>query len=326
MTAADNEILPRRPARVLICTSPKAGSGLGREAICELDHLLQSEGTSVEITTDIQRVREVSQQAALDRGSGMVHGDGKSELVIVAAGGDGTLALIAQNSPPGTVLVPMPLGTENLLSRHFQYTRRPQHVRDTIHNGVNKLLDVGLANGRMFLVMVTCGFDAEVVRAMHLTRTGHINRFSYFGPIMRALQRYRFPPLTVEWLDEPNALHTVTAEQTESQSFRWAMCFNLPRYAASLRIETLAQGDDGQLDFCGLRRGGLVHGLRYLGGIAIGRHIKWRDVTRRPFTRCRITSPLPVAYQIDGDYGGKLPLEIQILPHYLTLRLPSQLR
>ncbi len=268
----------------------------------------------------------MSQQAALN--SGLPSGDDgdKSELVVIAAGGDGTLALVAQNTPPGTVLVPMPLGTENLLSRHFGFTREPAQVRDTIWHGVNKLLDVGLANGRMFLVMVTCGFDAEVVRAMHLTRQGHINRFSYFGPIMRALKRYRFPPLTVEWLDDFRESEAAREQTTTDQAYRWAMCFNLPRYAASLRIETLAQGDDGQLDFCGLHRGGLWHGLRYLGGIAVGRHIKWRDVTRRPFTRCRITSPTPVAYQIDGDYGGKLPLEIQIVPHYLTLRMPSQLR
>ncbi len=326
MTAAANENLSRRQPRVLICTSPKAGSGLGREAIGGLSTLLESEQTPVEITTDIRRVREVSQQAALNSGRGSADDRGRSELVVVAAGGDGTLALVAQNTPPGTVLVPMPLGTENLLSRHFGYTRDPIQVRDTIRHGVNKLLDVGLANGRMFLVMVTCGFDAEVVRAMHLTRQGHINRFSYFGPIMRALQRYRFPPLTVEWLDDSDTVAATAEQAPVNQAYRWAMCFNLPRYAASLRIETLALGDDGQLDFCGLHRGGLLHGLRYLGGIATGRHITWRDVTRRPFTRCRITSPTPVAYQIDGDYGGKLPLEIQIVPHYLTLRMPSQLR
>ncbi len=162
----------------------------------------------------------------------------------------------------------MPLGTENLLSRHFGYTRDPAQVRDTIRHGMNKLLDVGLANGRMFLVMVTCGFDAEVVRAMHLTRQGHINRFSYFGPIMRALQRYRFPPLDVEWLEKP-----FSGCDCESSLSLGDVFSNLPRYAASLRIETLAQGDDGQLDFCGLQRGGLWHGLRYLGGIAMGRHI-----------------------------------------------------
>ncbi len=190
--------------------------------------MLESEQTPVETTTDIQRVREVSQQAALN--SGLPSGDDgdKSELVVVAAGGDGTLALVAQNTPPGTVLVPMPLGTENLLSRHFGFTREPAQVRDTIWHGVNKLLDVGLANGRMFLVMVTCGFDAEVVRAMHLTRQGHINRFSYFGPIMRALKRYRFPPLTIEWLDDFREPEAAREQTTTDQAYRWAMCFNLP--------------------------------------------------------------------------------------------------
>ncbi len=325
MTAGADEKLPRRHPQVLICTSPKAGSGVGREAIGALSQRLAVDGIQVEVTTSVPRVREVAQAAANQSP------DVATQLVVVAAGGDGTLSLVAQHTPPGTVLVPMPLGTENLLARHFGFTRQPEALRDTIMLGPDRPLDVGLANGRMFLVMVSCGFDAEVVRAMHLTRRGHINRLSYFRPIWRAVRRYQFPKLTVQWLDqateEPaaeNQPQTPSASATDD--FGWAMCFNLPRYAASLRIETRACGDDGQLDFIGFQRGGLWHGLRYLGGIALERHIEWGDVVRRPLRACRITSSVPVAYQIDGDYGGRLPLEIQVLPHHLTLRMPPQPR
>ena len=102
------------------------------------------------------------------------------------------------------------------------------------------------------------------------------------------------------------------------------MVFNLPQYAASLPIETGALGDDGQLDFCGLENGSIVSGLRYLGGIIASRHIHWPDVTRKRISACRITSPARVAYQLDGDYAGHLPLEIRVLPKQIKLRLPPQ--
>jgi diacylglycerol kinase (ATP) len=337
----------RRHLRVLVCTSPKAGSGGGREGISNLVKELTSRGIPAEITTDIGRVREVSGFRDANFSP-----NNPNTPVIVTAGGDGTLALVAQNTPPSTTLVPMPLGTENLLARHFGYRSQTDAMIDTLLHGRDKSIDAGSANGKIFLVMATCGFDAEVVRAMHLRRKGHINRFSYTGPILRTLRRYRFPPLTVTWLPEPtdsppanecskaceptgeslaNARERRTGvnDQTigdlppEAHVCRWAMVFNLPRYAASLPIERNARGDDGLLNYYGLEAGSIVSGIRYLCGIVTGRHIHWSDVRRQPITGCRITSPESVSYQLDGDYAGRLPLEIRVLPQYIKLRLPT---
>ncbi len=295
---------------VLICTSPKAGSGAGREGIGLLVDALRAAGKSAEVTTEIGRVRQF---ALADAGPGAATG----RPMIVTAGGDGTLALVAQNTPTQTVLVPMPRGTENLLARHFQHSRDVRRIVETILHGRDHAIDAGFANEKMFLVMVSCGFDAEVVRAMHLKRRGHISRLSYAYPIVRTIAKYRFSPLEASFPGDGDDCSVVPAV-----TCRWAMVFNLPRYAAGLQIEPSACDDDGQLNFCGLRDGSILSGVRYLGGIVTGRHIKWSDVTRRPVTQVRITSPDRVAYQLDGDYAGRLPLDIRIIPKYVTLRLP----
>jgi diacylglycerol kinase family enzyme len=46
-------------------------------------------------------------------------------------------------------------------------------------------------------------------------------------------------------------------------------------------------------------------------------------VIRSEITSCQIESSASVAYQIDGDYGGKLPVKIGILPKRVRLRLPE---
>jgi diacylglycerol kinase (ATP) len=298
---------------------------VGRDGIARLVEALQSHHMPVEVTTNIKRVRECA-------GFGMTDAELTrfTAPVIVTAGGDGTLALVAQNTPPSTVLLPMPLGTENLLAKHFGFTANPNDIIETLLHGIDRPIDAGIANGKLFLVMATCGFDAEVVRAMHLTRRGHINRFSYTRPILRTLKRYRFPPLSVTLLsehpDDGSKTCDIQADSLQAEqlvSCRWAMIFNLPKYAASLPIETAAICDDGLLDFTGLTNGSIVSGLRYLGGILAGRHIHWRDVTRKQITGCRISSPVRVPYQLDGDYAGRLPLEIRVLPNYIKLRLPT---
>ena len=296
--------------RVLVCTSPKAGNGSGRERIAGLINALRASGVAAEVTTDIAYVRERTRVDALAN---------QPSTIVVAAGGDGTLALVAKNTPPATVLVPMPLGTENLVAKQFGYNAKVDAMLDTLLRGHDHAIDAGQANGKLFLVMATCGFDAEVVRAMHLRRRGHINRFSYLRPILRTVRRYSFPPLHVRW--------TTSAEPAPGSAditCAWAMVFNLPQYAAFLPIETAAVGDDGQLDFCGLENGSIVNGLRYLGGIVTRRHIHWPDVARQRVFSCRITSPSRVAYQLDGDYGGHLPLELRVLPKHITLRLPPR--
>ncbi len=311
MTAGADEKLPRRHPQVLICTSPKAGSGVGREAIGALSQRLAVDGIQVEVTTSVPRVREVAQAAANQSP------DVATQLVVVAAGGDGTLSLVAQHTPPGTVLVPMPLGTENLLARHFGFTRQPEALRDTIMLGPNRPLDVGLANGRMFLVMVSCGFDAEVVRAMHLTRRGHINRLSYFRPIWRAVRRYRFPKLTVQWLNKrPRNTLQRTNRKPRLHQRRTILvgpcaltCLAMPLRCelrpvpagtmASWTLSAFSAADCGTA--CGIWAE-LLWSVILNGVMWFGVHCE----------SCRITSSVPVAYQIDGDYGGRLPLEIQV--------------
>ena len=163
----------------------------------------------------------------------------------------------------------MPLGTENLLARQFGHTAEAESVMRTIRHGTSFRLDAGTANNRPFLIMATCGFDAEVVRGMHLTRRGHIQRLSYLRPILGALRKYRFPKLRVRVDDD------------EPFECCWGMVFNLPRYGGFLNIEPDAVGNDGLLDVIAFEQGSITSGLKYVAGIWLGRHFGFRDVIRR---------------------------------------------
>ncbi len=74
------------------------------------------------------------------------------------------------------------------------------------------------------------------------------------------------------------------------------------------------------------RNGSLWHGLRYLGYIALGRTRSIADFRTTIATRVRIESDEPVPYQLDGDPGGTLPLEVEMLPGRLTLLEPVGFR
>lgn len=309
MTVAASRVttVPARvPLRhVLVVTSPKAGSGLGREEIPRLVSLLGQRSLPVHVTPSITDVRPWLQEHS--------SGQPDASLAVVAAGGDGTLALVAEHLPPTVPIVPMPLGTENLLATHYGYSAIAERVLETILTGRPISIDAGQANGRLFLVVASAGFDAEVVRGMHLTRRGHIRRAHYLIPLLRAAMRYQFPEIEVR----------VDGHLCSGLPPRWAMVFNLPCYAARLPIEPDACGDDGLLDLIGFSRGSIASGFWYTGGVILGRHRNWPDVLRRRGCRIELSSSQRVPYQLDGDYVGRLPLVLETLPARVRLLLPT---
>lgn len=236
----------------------------------------------------------------------------QSLRAVIAAGGDGTFGAALNATPPGTPLTVLPAGTENLLAKHLRTGSRPADLARLVDEGVKIRLDAGSANGRLFALMISAGFDAEVVRRVHAVRKGNITHLAYARPIATAVGCYTYPPLHAEWRMEDG--------RVKEQVGRWLFGVNLPRYAQGLPIVPEADGADGLLDLCLFQRGGTAAGLWYLWNIVRRRREKLTSVTSAKLPSFRVSSPEPnVAYQLDGDPGGVLPVEVSAVPGRLTL-------
>jgi diacylglycerol kinase family enzyme len=99
--------------------------------------------------------------------------------------------------------------------------------------------------------------------------------------------------------------------------------FNLPCYAAGLPFTPGANGDDGLFDLCAFERGSFWNGMRYLMAVLRGKHDRLADCTLRRVTGLRVEADEEVPFQLDGDFGGHLPLEVSLLPRRLTLVVPE---
>jgi diacylglycerol kinase family enzyme len=235
---------------------------------------------------------------------------------LVAAGGDGTLAELMNRTQPGTPLAMYPCGTANLVARHVGMTRQVEAFVAMLLESAKMELDAGRANGRLFLAVCSCGFDAEVVRRMHATRRGNITSLAYAMPIFSTIGSYQFPEMRI-------TVNNGTPGEA-SISAKWAFVSNLPCYAMGLQPGAGATGDDGQLDLCALERGGLLSALRYLPALLTGAQRDLPDCIQRKASSFRIESvDAEIPYELDGDPGGLLPVEIDILPRRLTLLVPK---
>ncbi len=305
-TVVSTAAIPPDADRVAILINPKAGRNAAQPCAERLAELLRKRGFQTELFTDLA---QATSQASRSQAEGRLR-------ALVGVGGDGTAAELVNRTAEGVPITLLPAGNSNLLAKYFHLSKDPETMCRTVAEGVVARVDAGLANGRIFLIMAGCGFDAEVVRRVHARRRGPICHGTYLRPIAEAIWSYKFPELRVYYPQDGDA--------TVEHWARWMFVFNLPCYGGGFRIAPHADGSDGLLDVCGFRRGHLWPGLQYAAAILLGRHQRLADWTTWRAGRLRITSEAQVPYQLDGDPGGMLPLDIQVLPGRLTLVVPAE--
>lgn len=288
---------------ILIMANPGSGATSGLARAQQLAQLLESAGWEPSFWTDPEAGKAaIEKQRELGR-----------LRCVVAAGGDGTAAMVAQWIDSAVPLAPFPLGTENLLAKFWRIPYDIDLYLQMLAEGSCITCDAGLANGRLFLLHASIGFDADVVRLLHSQRRGHIRHWSYASPIFRSIFSYSHSTMRI----------ATDRGETELNA-KWAFVFNFPPYAMGLQIQPDAVGHDGKLNLMTFSRSNLFHGLRYFFGVLMHRHRTWRDIHEEPTTWLRLEADEPVPYQLDGDPGGFLPLEIKVLPSRLRLVVPAK--
>lgn len=290
---------------VLVIGNPIAGGGRARSCIDRLVSLLDARGHDVE--------RFLTREAGEAAARAELVDDGIDRLVVV--GGDGTLneVLNGLRDPSRVPLVQLPTGTANVLAHDLGLPRDPEGTADLIDKGAVCRIDMGVAGGRRFLLMLSAGFDALVTREVRSRRTGRLGYAGYAQPILRALQGYRPPRLSVSVDDaEPVPCGLTIASST---------C----NYGGLFSISPSARPDSGHLDICLLpaasRRALLEIGVRSLvGGVA-----EQRGVIHRVGRRVSICADDPTPIEIDGDYAGTTPITAQLLPRVVPVLVPRAL-
>jgi diacylglycerol kinase (ATP) len=337
--------MSRDADRVAILVNPKAGPTAGQPRAERLAELLDKHGFRVKMFTDL---------AAGTKQANQWHAEGCLRT-LVGVGGDGTAAELVNRTIEGVPLTLLPAGGSNLLAVYYHLSKDPEQVCRVIVEGVAARIDAGRANGRIFLIMIGCGFDAEVVNRVHERRTGHLSLTGYLQPVAKVLQTYEYPEMQARWEEEnapvlecgdspplspggaesshqpaigargggesPHSSDVQEAKRLKSLSARWFFVFNLPCYGGGFRIAPQSDGSDGLLDLCAFRRSRF---WKTLATVVLRRQQRSADWAACRVRRLRITSDAVVPYQLDGDPGGWLPLDIEVLPARLTMLIPQE--
>jgi diacylglycerol kinase family enzyme len=284
--------------------NPRAGAKARHEHVHSIAQALRQAGFHVHVTTNLDDLNGLARE-------GLSSG---SMRAVMAVGGDGTASIVRNHVPLELPLLVVPMGTENLLGRFVRQAIDPASVCDVLENGVVAELDLGRSGDKYFLLMMSAGFDAEVIRSLHENRRGNISHRSYVLPTVRSILRYGYPEMQVN-------CDPIDDSDVGTYRCRWLFGFNLPLYALGLPIAPKAVATDGLLDICSFERGAVWSVARYLWHIMQSGHHKLADARVRQTRRFRLEpiDSATVPYQLDGDYAGTLPAEAEVLPGQLRL-------
>lgn len=328
---------PLSGEHVIVSVNPKAGAGCSRSRAQQLVEILSEKGLKVRIETDLDRVENEACHLAKE---------GKLRA-LVGVGGDGTATELANRITPEVPLVMLRGGTENLLARHIGWPKSPKRLAKVIIDGRKIRIDVGLAGNRRFLLMLSCGIDADAVQRLDEGRSGHISHASYMGPVFKSVCHYKYPKIEVNYGDQAKWGEYEGQESRKDGNFQafseadcgtivknagpstatpdnksiatWVVISNISLYGGGVRFSPEADETDGFLDVCEFRGVGFFRSLWFFTMARLGRSEKLKSCSARQAVRIRLTAEEPLPYQIDGDPGGTLPVEIKIIPQALTL-------
>jgi diacylglycerol kinase (ATP) len=230
--------------------------------------------------------------------------------LVVAAGGDGTIATVADELLGSeTALGILPLGSIMNIPRMLGLPRDVDAAAAMLGDGVVRTVDVGQARDRTFYETGSVGMHAAMFRYAQ-----EFDRGDYLA-ILRTIWvaiRYRPARLNVE-LDR-ETVRTRALMVTVS---------NGPYTGVGMTVAPDARLDDAQFDVRVFRGFSKPELLRHLVSIAFGRRKYSPHVSTYRSARVRIESASPLPCRADSHDMGTTPIEFTVKPRALRVVVPA---
>ena len=292
------------PRRVLVIHNPTAGRHKRRrlqEVVGRLEHL----GCTV-------TCRETGQRG--DAEGFASHASPDHYDAVVAAGGDGTVNEVLNGLGEGCggmALGVIPLGTANVLACEIGLDPKDiDQIARTIAYGPERLVHLGIANRRRFLLMAGAGLDAHVVAGVSTALKRRTGKLAYVVESLKQAVGYDFPKLTIR------------ADGVEYEG-RMAVACKGRFYGGPFIAAPDGSLEAPKLDLCILPNSGVSGMLRYGLALPLGKLSELPEVQVISARNIVITGPRGAPVQGDGDIVARLPAEITVGDETVSLICPT---
>lgn len=297
------------PADMVIILNPVAGRYRAMHHKEVLEQLLQQASQYTGMTWRMVQTTSAGHATALARQAAE-----QGTSLVVAAGGDGTCGEVV-NGILGTParLGVLPLGTGNDFARSAGISENLRIAVETLFTGKPRRVDLGWVNGRYYINIAGCGFDAAVAQRVNRGFRFLRGTAAYVAAVAQTI--IPFKPVQMHIRTESEEFHT-----------RALLCTvaNSPSYGGGMRIAPYAQIDDGLLDVCIVKAVSKLEFIRIFPCVFSGTHISHPCFLMHTAKQVHVDSIPPVPILVDGDVMGTTPAEFRIYPGAIEVVLPAK--
>jgi diacylglycerol kinase (ATP) len=240
---------------------------------------------------------------------------------VVAVGGDGTLAVIANALLAADAPVPLgivPAGSGNdYACETLRLPRDPLAALDIALAGPPRPMDVGRVNGRYFLNSLGVGIDANIAAAAESLKRIPLLRGQtlYWASSLREL---------IFHYDRCPELRIALDSQTDEAHLYALVAVSIgPTAGGGFRINPDADPHDGYFDVCIIWKPSQLRALRLLPMVEKGTHIDQPEVKRARVRSVTLASATPVYAHLDGEVIRAASFAASVLPGALLVRQPG---
>jgi YegS/Rv2252/BmrU family lipid kinase len=239
--------------------------------------------------------------------------------LILAAGGDGTINEVVNGMAHSEVpLGVMPAGTANVLAVELDIGTHMLRAAQDLHSYVPERIALGLLENaqeqRHFILMAGIGFDAMIVYHIDAKLKAALGKVAYwvggFSQFGRSL-----PEFDVQ-------------VNGHSRRCSFALASRVKNYGGDLWIARNASLFSDHFELVLFEGANSLPYLKYMLGVVTNRlaNMKGVSVVRTQSLEVECASAPGVYVQIDGEYAGRLPARLNIVPGALTLLVPPGFR
>ena len=239
--------------------------------------------------------------------------------LVVAAGGDGTVRVVADGlANSGIPMGIVPSGTANLLARNLGIPMDEAEAIDVVLSGRARTIDlikisVDGGEGEHYAVMAGMGIDAMIMDETRPELKDKIGTAAYFVAAAKALGRLPVPM-------------RIKVDDHRPHRRRAMICVvgNVASLPGNITLIPGAEPDDGRLDVYVASPHRFTQWIRVFLRLITRRSNGQDRVDQWRGRRVEVRLDQPDSYQLDGDVVGELRrLVAEVQPQALSVRVPT---
>jgi YegS/Rv2252/BmrU family lipid kinase len=287
--------------RLALFANPAAAGGRAMAALPAIRAELERLGVEHRLvdTRGVDHAREEARAAA------------EAGETVVAVGGDGLVGCLAGGLRGGAgPLAIIPSGRGNDFARALKIPTEPREAARVAVDGAERVLDLGLANGRPFVGIASLGFDSDANRIANEAKLIKGN-LVYLYAALRTLVAWKHARFRV----------TVDGDAREVVGYSVAVG-NSKAYGGGMFVFPHAKLDDGLLDVLTIAKHGKLKWLAGVPKVFKGTHVDSPYGRFDKGERVEVVADRPFTVYADGDPIAELPLEVTVEKASLRVIVP----